>query len=431
MGYRQFLEIDRAVFVLSIGFYCLLGSTFFWTLAQYLRRRAAGVAAEARLLAAPLPPDDQLPTVLVQLPTYNEGALIGRICTAVAELDWPRDRLKVQILDDSTDGSEAEAERALALLQARGLGATAPRRTTRRGFKAGALAEGLRLSDEPFVVVFDADYVPRPDFLKASMRPLIADERMAFVQARCDFLNGDENALTRAQQRILDAHYGVEQPARSWSGEILAFNGTCGIWRRAAIEDAGGWQGDTLAEDMDLSFRVQLKGWRALFLASVAVPGELPNSFPTWRRQQFRWTKGTAEVTRKLLAGIWSSRLSLGRKLVATLYLGGGLFGMLFGLTLVSGVIAMIFGGGLPPVGYGLIVLLLAEVLGGPMLLQLAGQKFVRGRKLIAEIGRMPGVMGFQVGVSLVNLGAGLEALFRRRTDFERTPKAGRALELS
>jgi cellulose synthase/poly-beta-1,6-N-acetylglucosamine synthase-like glycosyltransferase len=431
VGYPQFLEIDRAVFVLSIGFYCLLGSTFFWTLAQYLGRRRGGLAAESELLAAPLPPDAELPTVLVQLPTYNEGALIGRICAAVAEFDWPRDRLKVQILDDSTDGSEAEAERAVAFLQARGVEASLPRRSVRRGFKAGALAEGLRLSDEPFVLVFDADYVPAPDFLKACMRPLIADDRLAFVQARCDFLNGDENALTRAQQRILDAHYAVEQPARCWSGQILPFNGTCGIWRRAAIEDAGGWQGDTLAEDMDLSFRVQLKGWRALFLASVTVPGELPNSFPTWRRQQYRWTKGTAEVTRKLLASVWGSRLSLGRKLTATLYLGGGLFGMLFGLTLASGVIALVLGGRLPAVGYGLIALLLAEVLGGPMLLQLASQKCVRGRNLTAEIARLPGVMGFQVGVSLVNLGAGLEAVFRRRSDFERTPKAGRTWELS
>jgi cellulose synthase/poly-beta-1,6-N-acetylglucosamine synthase-like glycosyltransferase len=281
VGYPQLLEIDRAVFVLSIGFYCLLGSTFFWTLAQYLRRHRAGLAAEAELLAAPLPPAEALPSVLVQLPTYNEGALISRICAAVAELDWPRDRLKVQILDDSTDGSEVEAERAVAFLRAQGIEAVLPRRTVRQGFKAGALAQGLRLSDEPFVVVFDADYIPPSDFLKSCMRPLIADGRLAFVQARCDFLNGDENALTRAQQRILDAHYAVEQPARSWSGQILPFNGTCGIWRRAAIADAGGWQGDTLAEDMDLSFRVQLKGWRALFPAScrtASEPGDVSSS---------------------------------------------------------------------------------------------------------------------------------------------------------
>ncbi len=425
MTQAHLIAANHLLFILNLCLYCVLGSPFIWTLAQYMRLRKAGAEREAALQATTLPPDDNLPHVLIQLPTFNEGALIGRICAAVAAFDWPKDRLKVQVLDDSTDGSEAEAERAVQRLRQDGIDAQAPRRSARRGFKAGALAEGLRLSDAPFVVVFDADYVPRPDFLKACMRPLIADGGLAFVQARCDFLNADENPLTRAQQRILDAHYAVEQPARSWSGQIVPFNGTCGVWRRSAIEDGGGWQGDTLAEDMDLSFRVQLQGWRALFLADVTVPGELPATFRAWRRQQFRWTKGTAEVTRKLLFSVWRSKLALGPKLAATLQLAGGLFGLLFGLTVVSGAIDLAVGAGLTLATALLLILLLAEVIGGPVLLQLAAQVFVRRRGWVAALADAPSTMAFQLGVSLINLGAGLEALVGQGSEFERTPKEG------
>jgi cellulose synthase/poly-beta-1,6-N-acetylglucosamine synthase-like glycosyltransferase len=426
----QLLAANHVFFVLNLCAYILLGSTFIWTLVQYLRLRGQGAARDASLLSAPVPPDAALPVVLIQVPTFNEGALIGRIATALAGLDWPRDRLKVQILDDSTDGSEVEGEKAAQILHERGIEVALPRRSVRRGFKAGALAEGLRQSSAPFVAVFDADYVPDPGFLKACMRPLIADDRLAFVQARCDYLNGDENGLTRAQQRILDAHYAIEQPARCWSGQIVPFNGTCGVWRRAAIEAVGGWQGDTLAEDMDLSFRVQLNGWTALFLSDVAAPGELPNSFETWRRQQFRWTKGSAEVTRKLFASVWCSKIGFGRKVVATLQLGGGLFGLMFGLTVVSGLIDLILGRGLTMASGLLLAVLLAEVLGGPMLLQLAGQTLVRRRRLSAELLQLPLTMAFQLSVSLVNLAAGFEALMGRTSPFERTPKEGGALGL-
>ena len=166
---------------------------------------------------------------------------------------------------------------------------------------------------------------------------VFSDARLALVQARCDFLNGGENRVTEVQRRLLDAHYAIEQPARSWAGQVVPFNGTCGIWRRAAIEVAGGWQGDTIAEDMDVSYRVQMMGWHVLFLSSVAVPGELPRSFTAWRMQQFRWTKGSAEVTRKILPSVWRSHLRLGQKIGATFHLGQGAFGPLFLIVLVTG----------------------------------------------------------------------------------------------
>jgi cellulose synthase/poly-beta-1,6-N-acetylglucosamine synthase-like glycosyltransferase len=430
MALVRLIEINHAVFLASLLFYCALGASFPWTLFQYLRLRSAGRARERSLLSTPLPPDDQLPNVLVQLPSYNEGALIHRVCAAVADLDWPRDRLKVQILDDSTDGSEVAAEQAAQALHALGVEALLRRRTVRHGFKAGAMAEGLRLSDDPFVAVFDADYVPPPNFLKTCIRPLIADPGLAFVQARIDFHNGEENLVTRVQQRILDAHYAIEQPARCWSGQIAPFNGTGGIWRRAAIDDAGGWEGDTLAEDMDLSLRVHMRGWRGLYLTSISVPGELPNSFKTWRSQQYRWNKGTATVSLKLIASVWRSGLSFGQKTYSTIQLGGGFFGLLFVVTAVSGVVDVVASGRLSALAAVMLALLLLEVVGGPMLLQLAGQKVARGRSLITELVSLPKVTAIHLGVSLINLGAGLEVLTGRGNDWDRTPKAGKPLEM-
>jgi cellulose synthase/poly-beta-1,6-N-acetylglucosamine synthase-like glycosyltransferase len=381
------------------------------------------------MLALPLPPDGALPHVLIQLPTFDEGELVLRVAEAVAQLDWPTEKLHVQILDDSTDGSFANCERAATRLRGKSIEATAIHRDERRGFKAGALAEGLARSNEPFIAVLDADYVPRSDFLKKCMRPLLKDDNLALVQARCDYLNGDENLITRTQQRILDAHYLVEQAARCWSDQVVPFNGTCGIWRRAAIDDAGGWHGDTLAEDMDLSYRVQIDGWRCLFLASVTVPGELPRDFKTWQRQQFRWTKGSAEVTRKLLAAVWQAPLRLDQKLVSTLHLGGGLFGFVFGLTILTGLVDLSVGHGLTAISRILLILLAIEGIGGPALLELVGQRFARGATYLSELRLLPQVTALRLGVSLTNVGGAAEALFGHGSEFVRTPKEGAAAD--
>jgi len=423
------LALDHAAFLLCLSLYCVLGTSYAWILAAYLGNRRRGEAAEARILALPLPPDDALPVVLVQLPTFNEGKLVQRLAQAVAGLDWPREKLHVEILDDSTDASFAESQRAAESLRAQGVAAEAIHRDDRRGFKAGALAESLARTREPFVAMLDADYVPHPDFLKNCMRPLLHDEKLALAQARCDYLNGNENLVTRTQQRILDAHFLVEQAARSWSGQIVPFNGTCGVWRRAAIDDAGGWHGDTLAEDMDLSYRVQLKGWRGLFLASVTVPGELPRTLEAWRRQQFRWTKGSAEVTRKLLAAVWRAPLGLDRKLVSTLHLGGGLFGFVFGLTVVTGLIDLAVGRGLTTASLALLALLAVEGIAGPAILELVGQKFARGASILSELRLLPQVTGLRLGVGLVNVGGASEALFGHGSEFVRTPKKGGAVD--
>jgi cellulose synthase/poly-beta-1,6-N-acetylglucosamine synthase-like glycosyltransferase len=422
MSLPQFYGLVHVLFVSCLAIHCLLAGGIFWILLEYLHHRPKGLAGEARMLAQPLPLD--LPPVLVQLPAYNEGPLIARIAQAIAKLDWPIDKLHVQILDDSDDGSLVESEAAADALRAGGISAEVLARNHRDGFKAGALAEGLRRSCDPFVAIFDADYVPAPDFLSNCMRPLLNDPQLAFVQARCDYLNAEENAITGAQKRLLDAHFAVEQPARSWSDQLLPFNGTCGIWRRAAIDAAGGWQGDTLAEDLDLSYRAQLAGWRAAFLSSVAVRGELPRTLPVWRQQQFRWSKGFAEAGRKLLWRVWRSPLRFGQKIGSTFHLGGGLLGPLFALTLTSGAIDLSAGYGPTWLSMSLLALsLLGGAIAGPAALILTAQILVRGSSFAIEIPRLPRILALQLGNGLANLGGTVEALFGRATAFERTSK--------
>ena len=322
-----------------------LGVRVVRTLFLHIRHRREGVRREQEMLAWPLPPDEELPAVLVQIPTYNEGMLIRRVLDAVVALDWPRDRLAVQVLDDSTGASAQLARAAVAACQADGHNVTLLQRTDRTGFKAGALKIGLAATDEPFVAMFDADYIPPRDFLRKCMRPLLAQPDLAFAQARCDYLNAGQNWVTRAQEIILDSHYAVEQPMRSWSGDVLPFNGTCGIWRRQAIEAAGGWHGDTLTEDLDLSYRAQLAGWRAVYLVSVSASGELPDEFATWNRQQKRWNKGFAQTARKLLPGIVArSGLPWRDRVVAVLHLSGCTYGVLMTITDVTAVTDFLLG---------------------------------------------------------------------------------------
>ena len=299
------------------------------TVVLHLCYRRTGLERERLALTQPLPAEDELPAVLIQIPTFNEGHLVRRALDAAVSLDWPREQLQIQLLDDSTDASVEIARATVAEFRLRGHDVTLIQRSHRAGFKAGALSAGLACSSQPFVAVFDADYVPSADFLRLCLRPLLANPRLAFVQARCDFLNAKENRVTRAQQVILESHFAVEQPTRCWAGQILPFNGTCGVWRRAAIEAAGGWHGDTLTEDLDLSYRAQMRGWRALYLTSVAVPGELPISLASWGQQQCRWNKGYAETARKLLPSIWGGDLSWVQKIDAALHLGGCAFGLL------------------------------------------------------------------------------------------------------
>jgi cellulose synthase/poly-beta-1,6-N-acetylglucosamine synthase-like glycosyltransferase len=339
--------IGRTADITLVGFLLMQLALAFrvsQTVLLHLYHRRTGLERERIALTRPLPADDELPAVLVQIPTFNEGRLVRRVLDAVVSLDWPRDRLQIQLLDDSTDASAEIARATISEFRLRGHEVTLIQRPHRAGFKAGALRAGLACSRQPFVAVFDADYVPPPDFLRLCLRPLLDDPHLAFVQARCDFLNARENRVTHAQQVILESHFAVEQPTRCWAGQFFPFNGTGGVWRRAAIEAAGGWHGDTLTEDLDLSYRAQMRGWRALYLVSVAVPGELPDSLASWGIQQCRWNKGFAQTTRKLLPSIWRSHLPWRRKLDAALHLGGCALGPLVLATAILWWIDLLLG---------------------------------------------------------------------------------------
>ena len=244
------------------------------------------------------------PAVTVQLPLYNERFVARRLLDAVACLDWPRDRLDVQVIDDSTDETTEVAAEGVARMRAAGIDAVHIRRERREGFKAGALADGLRIAPGEFVLVLDADFVPQPDLLHRLLPPF-QDPTVGMVQARWGHINRDASALTRTEALFLDAHFLLETTVRAQAGVFFNFHGTAGVWRCAAIERSGGWSADTLTEDLDLSYRAQMAGWRFVFLPDVVVPAELPETLAAFRRQQARWTQGAAGTAAKLLGRLF------------------------------------------------------------------------------------------------------------------------------
>ncbi|PJJ60059.1 cellulose synthase family protein [Hymenobacter chitinivorans] len=269
----------------------------------------------------PVPPAPaHWPRVTVQLPIYNELYVVERIIEAAAGLDYPADKLHIQVLDDSTDETVALAAAAVARHQAQGLRITQVRRPTRDGYKAGALAYGLQETDGEFIAIFDADFVPEPDFLRRTV-PYFAEAATGVVQTRWTHLNEEYSLLTELQAFGLNAHFLVEQVGRNRGGHFINFNGTGGVWRRQCIEDAGGWHADTLTEDLDLSYRAQLRGWHFVYLPGVQAPAELPAELPALKSQQHRWTKGAAETARKHLRQVLRSGQSTSTKLHAAFHL--------------------------------------------------------------------------------------------------------------
>ena len=250
---------------------------------------------------------ETLPPVTVQLPMYNEDLVAERIIDAACRLDWPRDRLEVQVLDDSTDGSKFIAREAVRRWAERGVDIKYLHRSDRTGYKAGALAEGMKQATGDFIAIFDADFVPPADLLY-NVIPHFTNEKIGCVQVRWDHLNRHASLLTRSQAIFLDGHFVIEHTARNRSGRFMHFNGTAGVWRKGTIDDAGGWQHDTLTEDLDLSYRAQLRGWQFVYLPQYAAPAELPPEMIAFKQQAHRWTKGSMQTAIKLLPRILESK---------------------------------------------------------------------------------------------------------------------------
>ncbi len=260
------------------------------------------------------------PHVTVQLPMYNERNVARRIIEAAAALDYPRHRLEIQVLDDSTDYTTSIAREAVDRLAAQGLDIVLLHRTNRQGFKAGALAEATAVAKGEFLCIFDADFVPPRDVLRR-MVDHFADPQVGAVQARWEHINREQSMLTRIQAILLDGHFWVEHSARNSSGRFMSFNGTAGMWRKSCIDDAGGWQHDTLIEDKDLSFRAQLRGWRMVYRPDISVPAELPPEITAFKAQQHRWTKGGVQTLRKLFRPVMTADIPLKVKIEAFFHL--------------------------------------------------------------------------------------------------------------
>ncbi len=299
-------------YFIVLGALALYGLHRYFLLYLYYRHRNRKALPSGRL--------ETLPVVTVQLPLYNEQYVARRIINAAAALDYPRELLEVQVLDDSIDETRAIAREEAEKLSKEGVDVKYLHREDRRGFKAGALAEGLAAARGELIAVFDADFIPRPDFLKKVV-PYFADAGVGMVQVRWSHCNRDLSLLTRGQAILLDGHFQIENTARNRSGRFFNFNGTGGIWRRKAIVSSGGWQADTLTEDMDLSYRAQLSGWKFVFLPDVTAPAELPMDINAFKSQQRRWAKGAIQTAKKMLPAVWRSDLPLKVKSEATFHL--------------------------------------------------------------------------------------------------------------
>lgn len=424
-----------AVFALCCVLLAAFVGSLLYMVVLHHRLKREGLACEKALLATPLPPDSELPHVVVQIPSFNEGGVLRRGVEAAAQLDWPHDKLHIQVLDDSTDETAEIARTVVAELREQGVDIVALQRTDRSGFKGGALHEAMQRTPHAYFAIFDVDYVPRPDFLRLCMRPFFAKPagsgpNWAFVQARFDFLNPHENALTEMQMVTLDAHLGIEQATRCWAGHPLPFNGTCGIWQRAAVEAGGGWKGDTVTEDLDLTYRGWVKGWRALFLTTVAVPGELPADTKTWLRQQQRWQDGFRHVSLRMVPAILASGdITPSAKVAALLHLCMSLNQPVLLVGLAAGLLAAVLAPSLIPWLATLFLLTLAWVLFSATTFLRAGHNFIRGGEM--SPGRFALVLlrfvGGQVAMLARSLGVHIAKAFARPKPivFDRTPKRG------
>lgn len=365
-----------------------------------------------------LPAEDRWPSVVVQLPVYNERHVVETLIDAVSRLEYPRDRLRVQVLDDSTDETIHLVSRAVEAARERGLAITHDLREERVGYKAGALGYGLAHSDAGFIVVFDADFAPEPDFLRRTIPYFLEDDRLGMVQARWAHRNAGYSLLTRAQSIALDAHFVVEQTARHRAGLLMNFSGTAGVWRRTCIEDAGGWQYDTLSEDIDLSYRAQMRGWRFLYLPDVGAPAEIPPLMMGFKRQQARWATGTIQCLRKLGGTVLKSpSLNLAQKAEAMVHLGGYLLHPFMILLLLATLPLLLQGGisQLPLAGLGL------AMLGSPVQAAISQTRLYDDWK--QRLLYFPVFMVLGVGIAVSNTAAVWRGLVGGQQAFQRTPK--------
>jgi cellulose synthase/poly-beta-1,6-N-acetylglucosamine synthase-like glycosyltransferase len=371
---------------------------------------------------SPGPEPQNLPVLTIQLPVFNERYVVERLIDAVCAIDYPRELLEIQVLDDSTDDTVEISRKAVENKRQEGFRITHLHRSDRSGFKAGALEAGLQVAEGELVAVFDADFVPRPDFARRLL-PHFNDPTVGMVQARWGHLNRNFSALTHVQSMFLDGHFVIEHTARNRSGRFFNFNGTAGIWRRACIREAGGWQHDTLTEDLDLSYRAQMKGWRFVYVPEYTVPAELPVEMSAFKSQQHRWAKGSIQTGRKLLPEILRSTLPLKVKLEALFHLTANM-GYVLVLALALLVVPSIWlRAGIPgwPFLWLDVPLFCLSSLSVAMFYLFAHREALGTWRGIVRW--IPFLMAVGIGLSINNARAVLEALLGQVSEFRRTPK--------
>jgi cellulose synthase/poly-beta-1,6-N-acetylglucosamine synthase-like glycosyltransferase len=359
--------------------------------------------------------------VTIQLPLYNEQYVVERLINSTCEIDYPKNNLEIQVLDDSTDETVDIARRIINVKKDEGFNIKHIWRNSREGFKAGALKEGLKIAEGEYIAIFDADFIPRKDFLKKTLS-FFTNDNVGMVQTRWEHLNGNSSLLTKAQALALDGHFVIEQSVRNRAGFFINFNGTGGIWKRSCIEDAGNWHADTLTEDLDLSYRAQMKGWKFIFLKDYTSPAELPSEINALKSQQFRWTKGAIETAKKILPKLWKSKVPIRVKLQGTFHLTNNfVFPFILLAAILNVPLVFVKNSGAHELYFAMMsVFVLAFV--SSFFFYLYSQKDIHPdwRKRIALF---PIFMAGSMGFALNNSRAVFEGLLNRKSEFVRTPK--------
>jgi cellulose synthase/poly-beta-1,6-N-acetylglucosamine synthase-like glycosyltransferase len=376
-----------------------------------------------RNVAGPPPPIDSWPKVTVQLPIYNERYVTERLIEAVAQFDYPRELLDVQVLDDSTDETQTVARDCVERYRGLGLPISYIHRDNREGFKAGALQEGLKCANGELIAIFDADFIPPAGFLRRTV-PYFVDKELAMVQTRWTYVNRNYSALTEVEAILLDGHFAIEHSSRFRSGLFFNFNGTAGIWRREAIEDAGGWEHDTLTEDTDLSYRAQLRGWHFLYLPEIECPSELPVEMNAFKSQQARWAKGLMQTAKKILPRVLRSDVPAAVKAEAVFHLTANIsypLMVFMSIILLPAMIVRFYQGWFQVLVIDLPLFLASTC--SVSSFYLAAERAFYPKTWKRTFLYLPLVMATGIGLSVRNAFAVIEAIFGVKSEFVRTPK--------
>ena len=367
-----------------------------------------------------------MPYVTTQIAVYNEINVVERVMCAACKMKYPAGKHEIQVLDDSTDETYVLTKRLAAELRAEGHDIKVLHRDERIGYKAGALDIGVKQAKGEFITVFDADFIPPEDYLLSSVPFLMEDNKVGFVQARWGHLNRRSSMLTRVQSIGIDGHFIIEQIARNWNGLFMNFNGTAGIWRKEAIETSGGWQWETLTEDLDLSYRVQFNGWTTMYLPNLIVPAELPENITAFRNQQFRWAKGSVQTLIKLFPQLIKAKVSLFKKFQAIIHMGGYIVHpLMLTLSLLALPVLVISMNFNPPKWiFAILAVPLALSVIAPSTMYVVAQKSAH-KHWLSRIALMPALMVIGVGLAISNTKAIWQAVIGHESEFVRTPKSG------